>query len=586
MLQHTPHTTLLKLLTLLFSALLSSGCITPSTQIKPAPPSAPAEKVSESTTEATNIQSIRYMEAPQGNEALRPPLEPFITTTNIDTPQPLASPATPQIQLAMVKPVISLEVPTADPLQVPSLWPRLRAGFSLPDKQHTGVQSDQAWYAKHPNYLLRTSARARPYLHYILNEVEARGMPTEIALLPIVESAFLPFAYSHGRAAGIWQFIPGTGKMYGLKQNWWYDGRRDVYASTQAALDYLQKLNKTFDGDWLLALAAYNSGSGTVSRAIKKNRKKGKPTDYWNLDLPKETKGYVPKLLALSNIVADPKAFNVAVTDIPDESYFEKIATGGQIDLALAAELAGLSTDELYNLNPGFNRWATDPDGPHYLLVPKENASAFIEALKKLPEDQRVEWVRHKIKPGESLLSIAKKYQTTADLLKDTNKLDGNLIRAGKHLLVPTATRQLSSYSQSAELRKKAIQQRPRKGHKIAHTVESGDTLWDISRKHKVGVRELAKWNAMAPRDPLKLGQKLVIWLKQPSKVNANNAPTAPLQKVNYKVRRGDSLARIAQKFRVTVNDLQRWNQLNTKKYLQPGQKITLYVDVTRQSDS
>jgi len=411
-------------------------------------------------------------------------------------------------------------------------------------------------------------------------------MPTEIALLPIVESAFLPFAYSHGRAAGIWQFIPGTGKMYGLKQNWWYDGRRDVYASTQAALSYLQKLHKTFDGDWLLALAAYNSGSGTVSRAIKKNRKKGEPTDYWNLDLPKETKGYVPKLLALSNIAADPKAFNVAITEIPDERYFEKVETGGQIDLALAAELAGLNTDELYNLNPGFNRWATDPDGPHYLLIPKENANSFTEALNKLPDDQRVKWVRHKIKSGESLLSIAKKYQTTVDLLQDTNKLSSNMIRAGKYLLVPTATRNLNSYSKSAELRKKTIQQRPRKGHKIAHTVESGDTLWDISRKHKVGVKELAKWNAMAPRDPLKLGQKLVIWVKQPNKLASNNAPTAPLQKVNYKVRRGDSLARIAQKFRVTINDLQRWNQLNTKKYLQPGQKITLYVDVTRQSDS
>ena len=413
-----------------------------------------------------------------------------------------------------------------------------------------------------------------------------RLIGTEMALLPIVESAFLPFAYSHGRAAGIWQFIPSTGKMFGLKQNWWYDGRRDVYASTKAALDYLQKLHKTFDGDWLLALAAYNSGQGTVGRAIRKNRANGKPTDYWNLHLPKETKGYVPKLLALSNIVANPEKYKVALTPIEDEPHFEKVTTGGQIDLALAAELAGLKTEALYNLNPGFNRWATDPDGPHYLLLPNENAQQFKDGVAKLADNERVKWVRHKIKSGESLLVIARKYQTTVDLLQDTNKLRGNMIRAGQHLLVPTATRHMSKYKQSADARKKTIQQRPRNGHKLNHKVVGGDTLWDLSRTYKVNVRDLAKWNAMAPRDPLMLGQNLVIWSKQPTTTSRSGAMEIPLQKINYRVRQGDSLARIAQKFQVTVSNLQRWNKLNTQKYLQPGQKITLYVDVTQQSGS
>ncbi len=530
----------------------------------------------------SSIQSIRYLQPSAGLEVLagEEQVEPLINDKPDTAPQPLYSPAPDLLSLSIIEPV-NLYADT----QTHDLWQRLRQGFSLPDRNHQGVLADQKWYSSHPEYLQRVTKRAQPYMHYILSEVEARGMPAEIALLPIVESAFQPFAYSHGRAAGIWQFIPGTGKLYGLKQDWWYDGRRDVYASTQAALDYLTYLNKIFDGDWLLALAAYNSGSGTVSKAIKRNKRRGKPTDYWNLDLPKETEGYVPKLLALSNIIANPLAFNVALTPINDEPYFELVNTGGQIDLALAADLAGLTTDELYNLNPGFNRWATAPDGPHYLLIPKQNAEQFITALEQLPENERVEWVRHKIKPGESLLSISKKYQTTVSLLRDTNNLQSNMIRAGQHLLIPTATRNLDTYSKSAELRKKAIQQTKRNGYKITHKVKMGDTLWDISRKYKVGVRELAKWNGMAPRDPLRPGQKLVVWSKQPLQATAaNTTPAGQLQKINYKVRRGDSLARIAQKFRVTVKDLQRWNSINPRKYLQPGQRLTLYVDVTRQS--
>ncbi len=581
-----PHTTnriLLKTVALSSALLLLSGCLT---QPKKGDESSlEMDTPNQFTTaeEQHNIESIHYLSKQQGSEALRAPIEPFIQDE-----------FEPQAQLPTQVEDSSLQQSSADmveeqPAQATSptdLWHRLRQRYALPDRDHPGVKQDQNRYAKHPDYLLRVTERARPYLHFIVEEVEARGMPAEIALLPIVESAFLPFAYSHGRAAGIWQFIPNTGKHFGLKQNWWYDGRRDVYASTKAALTYLQQLHKTFDGDWLLALAAYNSGSGTVSRAMRKNRKAGKPTDYWHLDLPKETEGYVPKLLALSNIVADPDAFNVAFTSIPDQPYIEKVEISGQIDLALAAEMAELSTDKLYSLNPGFNRWATDPDGPHYLLIPKEKAATFRQALAKLPDNERVKWVRHKIQPGESLLLIARKYQTTVELLRDTNKLSSHMIRAGKHLLIPTATRHLSRYTQSSELRKKAIQQRQRAGEKITHTVQRGDTLWDISREHKVSVKELAKWNAMAPKDPLRLGQKLLVWRKNsPTTTALSNNPGAPLQTVNYKVRQGDSLARIAQKFRVSITDLQRWNNLNIKKYLQPGQRLTLHVDVTRQSD-
>ncbi|MDH5229747.1 MAG: LysM peptidoglycan-binding domain-containing protein [Gammaproteobacteria bacterium] len=472
------------------------------------------------------------------------------------------------------------------------LLQRLRLGFELPHQRNKRTNNNIRWYERHPSYVKRVLERSEPYLHYILEEVEKRGMPTEIALLPIVESAFKPFAYSHGRAAGIWQFIPSTGRLYGLKQNWWYDGRRDIVASTDAALTFLQRLARSFDGDWLLALAAYNSGQGTVSRAIRKNKRKGLATDFWSLDLPKETRGYVPKLIAIATIVDHPQNHGVALPELPNEPYLASVDTGSQIDLALAAELADISLDELYLLNPGFNRWATDPKGPHQLLVPVANVEIFRENLANLPDEQRIRWKRHKIRKGESLLAIADKFNTTVASIKEVNKIRGNQIRAGKSLIIPVATKDLDSYTFSADKRLERLQNTRRSGkQKITVSVRKGDTLWDIARKYGVGVRRLAKWNGLAPRDTLRAGQKLVIWSKRSNVTRAKQAEFSPhsretiTQKINYRVRRGDSLARISDKFNVNVSDLLRWNhRLKNKKYLQPGQNLTLYVDVTRQA--
>lgn len=474
------------------------------------------------------------------------------------------------------------------PAAMTDIWVRIRNGFGLPDYDHPGVGPDLNWYQNNPEYLKRTFDRARPYLHYIVEEVESRNMPLEIALLPVVESAFQPFAYSHGRAAGIWQFIPGTGSLYGLKQNWWYDGRRDVYAATRAALDYLQNLNRMFDGDWLLALAAYNCGEGTVSRAVKKNLAKDRPTDFWSLDLPNETRGYVPKLLALSNVVLAPEKHQIILVDIPNEPYFAVIETGSQIDLALAAELAGITTEDVYQLNPGFNRWATDPDGPHYLLIPLENAVQFSDSLETLPESKRIRWIRHKVRSGETLSAIAKKHNSSASLIANVNQIKKANIVAGEYLLIPVASKNLGDYSLTADQRRSEIQNKSRSGHKSIHVVKNGDTLWDIARKYKVGVQHLAKWNAMAPGDVLKSGQKIVVWSQAGNDTSRSTA--APMkeitQRVRYTVRQGDSLARIAQRFKVSINDLIRWNGLKGAKYLQPGQALTLFVDVTKQSGS
>ena len=473
--------------------------------------------------------------------------------------------------------------PPSPPPPPPDLWSELRTAFALPASDHRRVDNHLRWLKRHPDYLERVFRRGEPYMGWILEEVRQRGLPGELVLLPVVESGYNPFAYSHGRAAGLWQFIPATGKRFGIRQNWWYDGRRDLVDSTRAALDYLEYLNRRFKGDWLLALAAYNSGEGNVHKALRRNRKRGKPTDFWSLKLPAETREYVPRLIALKRIVADPAAYGLSLPDIEAGNRLALVETGGQIDLALAAELAGLPLEDIYRLNPGFNRWATDPAGPHRLVLPRERAPAFAEALAALPPEQRVRWTRHRVRPGETLSHIARRYETTVALLLRVNGVKPTRLRAGDHLLIPVARRELADYSLSAAQRQAALHGRKRNGIKVIHRVRAGDTLWDLARQYGVGVRSLAKWNGMAPGDTLREGQKLVIWTR-PAAGSASALPGGSLRKISYRVRKGDSLARISRKFRVSVEDLKRWNGLDGRKYLQPGQRLTLYVDITRQS--
>lgn len=460
-----------------------------------------------------------------------------------------------------------------------NLWDRIKHQFTfdIPSNQ-ARLTAQKKWFLRHPDYMARVSKRAAPFLYYITERLEQENMPMELALLPIVESAFDPFAYSHGRASGMWQFIPSTGERFGMKQTWWYDGRRDVIASTEGAIKYLQYLHKMFDGDWLHALAAYNSGEGRVMRAIKRNKAAGKATDFWSLSLPRETRAYVPKLLALSKILKDQDAYNFAWPSIPNLPVVEVVEIGSQMDLALAANLAGLSIGELQGLNPGFNRWATDPDGPHRLLLPIDKSSSFKLALAGKSAKDRLNWVRHKIRSGESLGLIAQKYTSSIKVIKQVNNLKSNRIIIGDYLLVPVSLQELDDYSLSLDQRLAKIQSKPRDEHKIIHKVTRGDTLWDIAMAHKVGVRDLAKWNKMAPGDTLKINTNIVVWTNQVPVPDAN-APL--LRNVTYTVRRGDSLDRIANKFNVTISQLARWNNLNRNKYLQPGQKLQIKVDIT-----
>lgn len=478
----------------------------------------------------------------------------------------------------------------SDPIEQRDLWDRVRAGLTFSSADHEAMEPYRKWYARNPAYMHRVANRASRYLHYVLEQTEARDLPAEIALLPIVESAYHPFAYSHGRASGLWQFIPGTARLYGVRQDWWYDGRRDIHASTTAATRYLEDLHGQFD-DWLLALAAYNAGPGNVRQAQRAARRHGKPTDFWSVRpwLPRETRGYVPKLLAVAQVIRDPEAFDLELPSIPDEPRLVRVEVKGQIDLALAADLAGLDVDTLYRLNPGFNRWATGPDGPHHLLLPVDRVAPFHTALAALPASGRTGWERHRIESGESLRSIARSYGTTVDRLKAVNDVRGSTIRAGDHLMIPVAIHDDEAYTLTEEARTRAIQNRTREGRKVTIRVQRGDSFWSIARRHNVGVRELASWNAMAPGDPLRAGQRLVVWSRNADAAAAPRDFRAPhshntQRQLGYTVRRGDNLARISQRFNVSVEQLRQWNNINRGEYLQPGQVLTLYVDVTEQS--
>jgi membrane-bound lytic murein transglycosylase D len=319
---------------------------------------------------------------------------------------------------------------------VVEIWDRLRSDFTLKAGSDPAIRHYLASYKKHPEAIARVLRRGEPYLFYILNRVEQRGLPAELALLPFVESAFDPHATSPVGAAGLWQFMPDTAEYLGLSQTWWYDGRRDVIDATKVALDYLTQLHRDF-GDWLLALAAYNAGSARVQRAIDQNRLEGKPVDFWHLPLPAETRGYVPRLIALRAVINHPEDYNITLPSLPDTHYFTRVDTQGRIDLQVAARLAGISEEELKRLNPGILRLTTPPDRPSILLIPKASEEIFGERLARLPEEERIQSIRHRILRGDTLSMIAQHYRTTVDRLLKVNHLNNTEIIAGEFIVVP-----------------------------------------------------------------------------------------------------------------------------------------------------
>jgi membrane-bound lytic murein transglycosylase D len=501
-------------------------------------------------------------------------------------------PTPPSAQSPLVVEPQAPEEPTQvagiTPTQYSDLFDRIRAGFKLedhPDREDIDQQLD--WFASNPDYLQRAFGRSELYLYHIVTQLEARGMPLEIAFLPVVESAFEPYAYSRARASGLWQFIPDTGSRFGLKQDWWYDGRRDIVESTRAALDYLQALHDQFNGDWLLAIAAYNCGEMAVEHAIDVNRAAGKPIDFWSLKLPHETRDYVPKLLAMKRLVSDPQTYGLSISPIPNQPYFTRVDTHGQINLKLAAEIAGVTDEELYELNPAFHRWATDPNGPHYLLLPVDGAQAFTENITQLSDEQRMGVIHYTVRKGDSVVSVAKHFNTSVNVIRELNGLPAGRLTVGTDLSVPSATAvQLPAKVMLAAARVDGkVRMNRRERHVRIQVVHAGESLWSIARRHHMNVKKLAALNGMQPGDALHAGQRIRF---STSSVSASQAsaytPTSSSshsrsgRRVVYVVRSGDTLRAIAKLFQVSVAEILSWNGMGSHTHILKGQRLTIRV--------
>jgi len=454
----------------------------------------------------------------------------------------------------------------AQPPEEPTdIWERIRNGYQLQDNisLNPRIEQQRLWFVSNPSFIEKAGERSSPYIHFIVERLERRGMPMELALLPMIESSYNPLAYSPANAVGLWQFIPSTGRNFNLRQTNWYDGRRDVMASTDAAISYLTRLKEMFNGDWLLALAAYNAGEGRVSRAIERNQKLGLPTDYWNLSLPSETQNYVPKLLALAQVVMAPQAYGVSLDPIANEPYFEKVKFKQRMDLSRVAAMADLDEEELYLLNPAFKKGVT-LDGPQHLLVPTDKAELLTANLALMKPQEQVDWQQYRVRAGDSLHGIANRYQLTVNTLKEINKLSGNSLRIGQTLSIPAQP--------GAQPREPLFQRATPYSEPVrSYRVKSGDNLWQIAKNHRVSLEDMRRWNKLSGNS-LRVGQVLTLHNgKAPTASGARSSTTY------YKVRQGDSLYLIAKRFKVPMKSLQSWNP-KAGKALKPGQTLTLYV--------
>lgn len=492
------------------------------------------------------------------------------------------------------------------------LWQRIKNGYAIPDSTSPLTRTHETWYSSRPDYVKRMVERSQRYLFHVVEEVEKRGMPTEIALLPMIESAYNPKAYSTSKASGIWQFIPSTGKHFGLKQNWWFDNRRNITFATDAALTYLQKLHAMF-GAWDLALAAYNAGEGTVSRAIERNRKLGLPTDYESLNLPPETRNYVPKLQAVKNIMTNPSNYGLNIQTIANTPYFAKVNAPAQIDARLAAKLAEISDEEFLALNPSFNRpLITSEEKTLELLLPIVSAQTFRTNLESYNKPL-VSWQTYFAKPGERLEKIAKQFGIHVSKLRDVNDLPANKkIKKPATLIVPNgksadfkppaapnnsisianttetimpsdadsyASRYLAQSEESTDKASveilDAVENEPNIAASVTHKVEQGESIYGIAKRYGISVKQLKADNGLKSSNLL-TGQILKI---SSTAANTDAKPKSTKSKTKtktYTVKRGDTLHGIAERFDVALVDLKRWNNIKHNR-IKPGSKLNIF---------
>lgn len=528
----------------------------------------------------------------------------------------------------------------ADDIQITvstgNFWDRLRGSFQLPHQgNNPKVEAQIRWYIRHQAYLNRSVKRAAPYMYYIFEQVQKRNLPGELVLLPFIESAFNPFAYSGPGAAGLWQIMPHTGTGYGLKQNWWYDGRRDIHASTNAALDYLTYLQSFFDGDWLLAIAAYNTGEGNVQNAVRRNARMGYSTDFFSLGVAQETQAYVPQLLALATIISNPEEYPLKLPPVRDEPYLAEVNIGYQIDLNEAAQLAGISTEEIHRLNPAYIHKLTGPRSPCCLLLPIDHVETFKQNLAKLSVINHTSLQRYRVRRHETVESIAARFQISSYKLRRINHLKTNGLRLGRTIFVPVESPRITGKvtgndtlndaqettgksSLTVERNEKITTSEDRQEsvapesevsaspvvvskqlRKICHRVKRGETLQQIAMRYHVKPQDMQRWNHIGRRTRLKPGRVVVVMqrassneevavstkqstyhhrathatIKQPTR----KSKTPHIVRVSYKVRGGESLPHIARKCHVSVTDIRRWNHIS-RPNARPGQVLTIYM--------
>jgi membrane-bound lytic murein transglycosylase D len=432
-------------------------------------------------------------------------------------PPPAAEPTAVQINNAPVAIEVPPPIPVLRQTNDADLWGRIRRGFAMGDLQSELVNSQEQWYATRPDYIARMTERSSKYLYHIVEELERRNMPTELALLPFIESAFNPQAVSGAKAAGMWQFMPATGKYFSLKQSVFRDDRRDVLQSTRAALDYLQKLYGMF-GDWHLALAAYNWGEGSVGRAIAKNQREGLATDYNSLNMPNETRNYVPKLLAVKNIVSNPPVFNANLPEIPNHPYFQSVTITRDLDVALAAKLAEIKVDDFKSLNPSANKPVIFKAGTPYILLPWDNAGIFERNLA-IHNGQTAGWTVWTAPTTMKAGDAARRVGMDEAKFREINRIPPRmLIKAGSTLLVPRSAKQQNdvstqiadngqvSFSPEIVLRKQSVKLR------------KAETVASIAKRYKVSAASVAGWNKISASGSFKAKQSVVLYLPAQAK--------------------------------------------------------------------
>jgi membrane-bound lytic murein transglycosylase D len=480
--------------------------------------------------------------------------------TQLRAPEPLPElAATPPIPAPVVKQVQRPAAPAqAEVEAVDDVWQEIRSGLGLQHEMgHDRVTEKRERYLAQRVALLQVE-RTRYYLPFIVAEVQARGLPLELALLPFVESSLDPYAFSHGGAAGLWQLMPATARYYGVEIDWWYDGRRDIVESTAAALTYLEHLHAQFD-DWLIAIAAYNAGQGRIRGAL---RQAGTGATYWDLRVPAETARFVPRLLALAALVAAPDDFGFELPPLQPGPNFVVAELGQQLDLTRIAEVAEMPVNELFLLNAGLNHGTTPPRVPHRVLIPVDYLAQFEDAVAQQPATAAA-WGSYSVQRGDTLARIAQRHGTSVAELTRANALNGHLIRPGQRLRIPQPAVSAAAVPANPILQSRAGTTRYR--------VRSGDSLWTISRRFNTSVDALVRANRLDPSRPLQIGQQLAI---PPS----GRPAAAVAQQVQYRVQPGDSLSAIAARFDVTVRQLVSWNRLDRNSYLQPGQRLLIRV--------